>query len=80
MCHQFPTGPIRSLEPWAHCVPLDRDGFIKWFVDAVYVLNQFVRDVVAAMRELYDIARAKQSTAGGLHGWAWNEIKALPTP
>ena len=24
------------------------------------------------------MARAKRSTAGGLGGWAWNEIKALP--
>ena len=22
----------------------------------------------------------KKSTAGGLDGWAWNEIKALPLP
>ena len=27
--------------------------------------------------ELYDVAMAKKSTAGGLDGWAWNEIKAL---
>ena len=26
------------------------------------------------------MARAKKSTAGGLDGWAWNEIKALPLP
>ena len=25
-------------------------------------------------------SRAKKSTAGGLDGWAWNEIKALPLP
>ena len=25
-------------------------------------------------------ARAKKSTAGGLDGWAWKEIKALPLP
>ena len=27
--------------------------------------------------ELYEVALAKKSTAGGLDGWAWNEIKAL---
>ena len=29
-------------------------------------------------RDLQEVARAKKSTAGGLDGWAWNEIKALP--
>ena len=29
-------------------------------------------------RELLEVAKAKKSTAGGLDGWAWNEIKALP--
>ena len=27
--------------------------------------------------DLYEVAMAKKSTAGGLDGWAWNEIKAL---
>ena len=31
-------------------------------------------------RDLQEVARAKQSTAGGLDGWAWNEVKALPLP
>ena len=31
-------------------------------------------------RDLQEIARAKKSTAGGLDGWAWSEIKALPLP
>ena len=31
-------------------------------------------------RELQEVARAKKSTSGGLDGWAWNEIKALPLP
>ena len=26
------------------------------------------------------MARVKESTAGGLDGWAWNEIKPLPLP
>ena len=31
-------------------------------------------------RDLQEVARAKKSIAGGLDGWAWNEIKALPLP
>ena len=31
-------------------------------------------------RDLQGVARAEESTAGGLDGWAWNEIKALPLP
>ena len=31
-------------------------------------------------RDLQEVARATRSTAGGLDGWAWNEIKALPLP
>ena len=31
-------------------------------------------------RDLQEVARAKKSTAGGLDGWTWNEIKALPLP
>ena len=31
-------------------------------------------------RDLQEVAWAKKSTAGGLDGWAWNEIKALPLP
>ena len=31
-------------------------------------------------RDLQEVARANKSTAGGLDGWAWNEIKALPLP
>ena len=31
-------------------------------------------------RNLQEVARAKKSTAGGLDGWAWNELKALPLP
>ena len=31
-------------------------------------------------RDLQEVARAKKSTAGGLDGWAWNDIKALPLP
>ena len=31
-------------------------------------------------RDLQEVARAKKATAGGLDGWAWNELKALPLP
>ena len=31
-------------------------------------------------RDLQELARAEKSPAGGLDGWAWNEIKALPLP
>ena len=31
-------------------------------------------------RDLKEVARAKKSTAGGLDGRAWNEVKALPLP
>ena len=31
-------------------------------------------------RDLQEVARVKKSTAGGLDGLAWNEIKALPLP
>ena len=31
-------------------------------------------------RDLQEVARVQKSTAGGLDGWAWNEIKALPLP
>ena len=31
-------------------------------------------------RERQEVARAKKSTAGGLDGWAWNKVKALPLP
>ena len=27
--------------------------------------------------DLYEAAMTKKSTAGGLDGWAWNEVKAL---
>ena len=31
-------------------------------------------------RDLQEIDLAKKSNAGGLDGWAWNEVKALPLP
>ena len=29
-------------------------------------------------QDLFDVAGAKKSTAGGLDGWAWKQVKALP--
>ena len=29
---------------------------------------------------MQEVARARKSAAGGLDGWAWNELKALPLP
>ena len=29
-------------------------------------------------QDLFEVAKAKKSTAGGLDGWAWNEMEALP--
>ena len=31
-------------------------------------------------RDLQEVARAKNSTAGGLDGWAWNELEAIQLP
>ena len=31
-------------------------------------------------RDLQEVARAKKATAGGLDGWAWNEVTALSLP
>ena len=31
-------------------------------------------------RDLQEVVRAKKATGGGLDGWAWNEIEALPLP
>ena len=31
-------------------------------------------------QDLLEVARAERSTAGGLGGWAWNEVKALSLP
>ena len=31
-------------------------------------------------RDSQEVVRAKKSSAGGLDGWAWNDLKALPLP
>ena len=37
----------------------------------------FVDLPILTGEELYEVAMVKKSTAGGLDGWAWNEIQAL---
>ena len=37
----------------------------------------FLEMPVLTSEELHDAAMAKKSTAGGLDGWAWNEVQAL---
>ena len=39
--------------------------------------NSFWNFLYLLFEELYEAAMAKKSTAAGLDGWAWNEIKAL---
>ena len=31
-----------------------------------------------SLEDLFEMAKAKKSAAGGLDGWVWNRIKALP--
>ena len=38
--------PLRSLEPWVHWIPPDLHGFDKWVLDALRLLDDFVRQVV----------------------------------
>ena len=52
----------------------------------VVTVDQFINFVdpsslpAISGQDLLEVAKAKKSTAGGLDGWAWNEIKALPLP
>ena len=41
-----PTGPVTSLDPWAHWIPPDLHGFYKWAMDTLALLNEFVLKVV----------------------------------
>ena len=51
-------------------------GFVGYFLPQVAILE--LPRITG--RELLEVVRAKKSTAGGLDGWAWNEVKALPLP
>ena len=53
------------------------------FLDSVGLLlpqEPFVGLPRITGRDLQEVAWDKKSTAGGLDGWAWNELKALPFP
>ena len=55
------------------------DRFLD-FIGHFLPQQDFLDLPVISGRDLQDVARAKKATAGGLDGWAWNEIKALPLP
>ena len=52
--------------------------FLLWVLISLRRLS-FVLPPISG-RDLQEVARAKRSTAGGLDGWAWDEVKALPLP
>ena len=53
----------------------------SWILLVIFCLQESPLDLPSITgRDLLEVARAKKSTAGGLDGWAWNEIKALPLP
>ena len=56
--------PYQFLDFVGHYLPQEPQLEFPWITD----------------RDLQEVARAKKSTAQGLDGWAWNEIKALPLP
>ena len=56
--------PDQFLDFVGHLFPQEPDLDLPWITG----------------RDLQEVVRAKKSTAGGLDGWAWNEIKALPLP
>ena len=51
----------------------------SWILLVIFCLRSLFGDLPRITgRDLQEVARAKKSTAGGLDGWAWNEINALP--
>ena len=65
--------------------------YFCWSGHRVVTVDQFLRFVNPFLprepvldlpritgQDLLEMAKAKKSTAGGLDGWAWNEVKALP--
>ena len=45
----------------------------------VVTVEQFLKFVdLLGGQDLFEVAKGERSTAGGLDGWAWNEVKALP--
>ena len=55
------------------------DQFLA-FVDPFFTQETVIDLPRTTGQDLLDVAGAKRSTAGGLDGWAWNEVKALPFP
>ena len=47
----------------------------SWILPVIFCLLDLHR---ITGRDLQEVARAKKSAAGGMDGWAWNEVKALP--
>ena len=43
----------------------------------IFLKSLFLELPILTGEDLYEAAMAKKSTASGLDGWAWNEIKAL---
>ena len=61
------------------CLSFCRDQFLN-FVDPFLPQEAELDLPRITGQDLLGAAWAKKSTAGGLDGWAWNEIKALPLP
>ena len=64
-----PCGPVCTLEPWVGVIPPDLHGFYNWVFDALGLLNDVSKQVVADRRE------------AGLRRWAtwlWEDIGAWP--
>ena len=59
--------------------PVSADQFLD-FIGHLLPQENYLDPPRITGRDLQEVARAKKSTAGGLDGWAWNEIKALPLP
>ena len=64
---------------WSGHPAVTADEFLD-FVGHLLPQQPFLDLLRITGRDLQEVARAKRSTAGGLDGWAWNEIKALPLP
>ena len=52
VCGHGPCGPISSLGPWDRWIPPDLHGFYKWVFDSLGLLNDFLKQVVIARRDI----------------------------
>ena len=48
------------------------------FVDLLLPQKPFLDLPRITGQDIFEVAKSKKPTAGGLNGWAWNEIKGLP--